>query len=221
MEPVRRSTLSQRADGAPSPPPLPEGIVAFVKRDCPTCALVAPVLAQLARAGGLTVYSQDDPAFPPGLTPIDDRSLSMSWHHQIEAVPTLIRVRDGAESERVLGWQREEWQALTGVENLGAGLPDWRPGCGSLSVDPALAPDLAVRFAASRLRARRIPLAPLEDEFEALYERGWSDGLPLVPPTEIGRLSGTGWATGYVGGIITLVLVLGFLAANPGTDCAP
>jgi MFS transporter, UMF1 family len=37
----------------------------------------------------------------------------------------------------------------------------------------------------------------------------------LVPPERIGRLSGTGWATGYIGGILSLVLVLGFLAANP------
>src|ERR1700681_3196065 len=37
----------------------------------------------------------------------------------------------------------------------------------------------------------------------------------LVPPNEIGRLSGTGWATGYVGGILSLILVLGFLAADP------
>src|SRR5204862_6525701 len=35
----------------------------------------------------------------------------------------------------------------------------------------------------------------------------------LVPPDRIGRLSGTGWATGYMGGIVSLVLVLGFLAA--------
>ena len=39
----------------------------------------------------------------------------------------------------------------------------------------------------------------------------------LVPPDQIGRLSGTGWATGYVGGILSLILVLGFLAANPET----
>src|SRR6202142_2644853 len=39
----------------------------------------------------------------------------------------------------------------------------------------------------------------------------------LVPPDRIGRLSGTGWATGYVGGILSLILVLGFLAASPGT----
>src|SRR3984957_16331313 len=39
----------------------------------------------------------------------------------------------------------------------------------------------------------------------------------LVPPDKIGRLSGTGWATGYIGGIISLILVLGFLAASPET----
>ena len=37
----------------------------------------------------------------------------------------------------------------------------------------------------------------------------------LVPPDKIGRLSGSGWALGYVGGILSLILVLGFMAANP------
>ena len=37
----------------------------------------------------------------------------------------------------------------------------------------------------------------------------------LVPPEQVGRLSGTGWATGYIGGLISLVIVLGFLAGNP------
>jgi hypothetical protein len=168
----------------PGAPPLPAGLVAVVKRDCPTCRLVAPVLAELARRTRLTVYSQDDPSFPPGLTPVDDRSLSVSWHHEIEAVPTLLRVGEGGREEaRVLGWQREEWEGLTGIEGLGPGLPAWRPGCGSLSVDPDLAPELAARFGASALRSRRVELAPLEDELEALFERGWTDGLPVVPPT--------------------------------------
>src|SRR6476646_40353 len=39
----------------------------------------------------------------------------------------------------------------------------------------------------------------------------------LVPPHRTGRLSGTGWATGYIGGILSLILVLGFLAASPET----
>jgi UMF1 family MFS transporter len=39
----------------------------------------------------------------------------------------------------------------------------------------------------------------------------------LVPPEKFGRLSGTGWAIGYLGGLVSLVAVLGFLAANPET----
>ena len=39
----------------------------------------------------------------------------------------------------------------------------------------------------------------------------------LVPPDKIGRLSGSGWALGYVGGILSLIVVLGFMAANPSS----
>jgi hypothetical protein len=165
-----------------------------VKRDCATCQLVAPLLAELAERIELTVYSQDDPSFPEGVEPVDDRSLEASWHWGIEAVPTLLRVVDGQERERALGWHRKEWEQLTGVENLGPELPEYRPGCGSLSVDPDRAPELALRFGSSKLRARRVELARLEDEVEALFERGWTDGLPVVAPTErrvLAMLEGT------------------------------
>ena len=145
--------MSTPASEAPEPvkPPLPDGIVAFVKRDCPTCELVAPVLAAIAEKADLTVYTQDDPAFPAGLSPVDDTDLAMSWHHEIEAVPTLLRVEGGREVERALGWHRGEWEALTGQSGLGADLPELRPGCGSLSVDPSRAPELAIRFSGSKL----------------------------------------------------------------------
>ncbi len=179
----------------PAPPPLPSGVVAFVKRDCPTCLLVAPVLAELSKRVPLTVYSQDDPAFPEPLIAVDDRDLAVSWHHAIEAVPTLLRVEAGREVERAVGWQRAEWEALTGAPGLGADLPDWRPGCGSLSVDPIRARSLELRFrGAARMKARRVELAPLEDDVEACFDRGWSDGLPVVPPTEarvLAMLAGT------------------------------
>ena len=82
-------------------PALPCGIVVFVKRDCPTCELVAPVLAELADRVALTVYTQDDPKFPeavPDRARLDDTSLEMSWHHKLEAVPTLLRVVSGVSS---------------------------------------------------------------------------------------------------------------------------
>jgi hypothetical protein len=179
----------------PGAPALPAGLVAIVKRDCPTCELVAPVLGELAARAELTVYSQDDPSFPSGLGAADDTSLAVSWHHEIEAVPTLLKVGvGGSEEDRAVGWHREEWESLSGLTGLGADLPDWRPGCGSRSVDPDLAPELAVRFGRSTLKSRRVELAALEDEVEALFERGWSDGLPLVPPSErrvLAMLEGT------------------------------
>ncbi len=146
-------------------PPLPDGVVAFVKRDCPTCELVAPVLAQLDAATALTVYTQDDPSFPDGVDAVDETSLERSWHHEIEAVPTLLRVEGGRETERALGWHREEWETLTGVSGLGPELPGFRPGCGSLSVDPSRIDELRVKFSGSKLRARRVELADLEDEW--------------------------------------------------------
>jgi hypothetical protein len=164
---------------------LDDGVIAVVKRDCPTCALVLPVLHELrARGVQLTVLTQDDVTFPDGLDPVDDTDLEFSWHHGIETVPTLIRIEDGSEVDRTVGWSRPQWQALTGLTDLGGGLPDHRPGCGSRSVDPDLAGELAARFSGSSLRSRRIELASLEDEWEALHDRGWSDGLPVVPPTE-------------------------------------
>ncbi len=39
----------------------------------------------------------------------------------------------------------------------------------------------------------------------------------LVPPGKLGRLSGTGWAMGYVGGLISLALILAFFVASPET----
>ena len=39
----------------------------------------------------------------------------------------------------------------------------------------------------------------------------------LVPPERLGRLSGTGWAVGYLGGLISLALTLALLAASPET----
>jgi thiol-disulfide isomerase/thioredoxin len=193
-------------------PPLPSGVVAFVKRDCPTCELVAPILAKLRKELGaldepvaLTVFTQDDPEFPAGSDRVDDTDLTVSWHHEIEAVPTLVRVKDGHEVDRALGWHRGEWEALTGISGLGEGLPELRPGCGSLSVDPSRAPELAIRFSGSKLQARRVEVASLEDEQEAFFDRGWTDGLPIVPPTEGRVLSMLGGTTRSPGEVVAIV----------------
>jgi len=39
----------------------------------------------------------------------------------------------------------------------------------------------------------------------------------LVPRNKVGSLSGLGWAVGYIGGMVSLILALAFLATNPET----
>lgn len=162
----------------------PDGLVAVVKRDCPTCTLVVPVLRELAEdAAGLTVFTQDDPTFPEGLDAVDDTDLSVSFALDLDTVPTLLRIEGGREVGRTVGWSREQWEAFTGRSGLGEGLPPHRPGCGSRTQDPDLVEARNAAAGAARLRSRRVELGDSEDDVEAMFERGWSDGLPLVPPT--------------------------------------
>lgn len=178
------------------------GVIAIVKRDCPTCELVAPVLVALQQRGVLDVVaSQDDPQFPHGAVVTDDRSLERSWRLAIEAVPTIVRFEDGLETGRVVGWNTEQWTAFfardDGPQALAehvAAMPMWRPGCGSRTIEPGMPEKLAVQFDGALLAARRIDLAAGDDEWEQMFRRGWSDGLPVVPPTPervMRMLSGT------------------------------
>jgi hypothetical protein len=162
-----------------------DGLVAVVKRDCPTCVLATPVLAELAATGGLTVFTQDDPSFPATVSArIDDTSLEVSHKLQIEIVPTLIRFESGREIGRTYGWDRREWERLSGIAGLGRDLPEARPGCGAKNVEPGALERLKIRLNETGLKSRRITIGEAEDEHEAMFARGWSDGLPLVPPTE-------------------------------------
>ena len=159
--------------------------------------MVAPLLTQLQLSHGITIYSQDDASFPDGAKAIHDADLSFSWHNNIETVPTVIKVVNGAETERIVGWMQNEWADMFNLPNIGDGLPTFRPGCGSLSVDPDKVDALRAKFEGSLLVSRRVSIATLEDEMEALFARGWTDGLPVVPPTQervMRMLSGTSLA---------------------------
>lgn len=147
--------------------------------------MIQPVLQRLAAdTTPLTVFTQDNPEFPTDVPQVvDDTDLTISYHLNIETVPTLLRVEDGQEVARIFGWSKFEWQAVTGIDSLGAELPEMRPGCGSKSVEPGIAEQLAVRFGDSAAAARQVALGPQEDEIEACFDREWSDGLPVVPPT--------------------------------------
>jgi UMF1 family MFS transporter len=97
--------------------------------------------------------------------------------------------------------RRKPWIAAFGtLLVIGASLM-WfgRPG------DPSVIPPLLLAYG----------IASVGVEFAIVFNNAM---MPtLVPSDRIGSLSGTGWATGYLGGILSLILVLGFLAASPET----
>lgn len=157
---------------------LLDGLVLVVKADCPTCQLVVPVLDEI---GDITVATQDDPTFP-SVSALDDTSLELSFALDIETVPTLLKIENGEVVDRTVGWSRDLWRKLTGVETLGEGLPEHRPGCGSRTLDADV---VASRIDTSHLASRRVTVGSLEDDIEACIARGWSDGLPVVPPTPV------------------------------------
>ena len=160
-------------DGLPT-----DGLVIVAKRECHTCEMIQPVMQSLDRAGPLTVFTQDDPAFPAGVgRVIDDHTLERSFHLGVETVPTLIRYQGGREVGRTFGWDRAAWVALAGPAAAGEGLPAWQPGCGSKSVEPGVQETLIARYGDPGLKAREIGVGEWDDPIEACFERGWSDGM--------------------------------------------
>ena len=107
-----------------------DGLAVFSKHACPTCSLIEPVMQRASKTvPSFQVVSQDDPKFPSGVANLlHDSELDHSWLSNIEATPTLIRFEGGREIERVVGWDRDGWRRLTGIRDLGEGLPAFRPG---------------------------------------------------------------------------------------------
>lgn len=60
-----------------------------------------------------------------------------------------------------------------------------------------------------------VSLAVFGMEFAAVFNNAMMPDL--VPRSELGRLSGSAWGLGYVGGLVSLILVLGFMSAQPDT----
>jgi len=182
------------------------GLVCFVKDDCPTCHEVVPLLQSLHDQWGpswpilLIGQTKDGNSklvekYNLTVPLLDDSSLQVSFDHDIDTVPSLFTVTaDTARQNMLVGFVKAEWRALLEQGTALASqlqawsvdwdaLPEWRPGCGSLSVDPLHADRLKAQASNSPLRARRLELGSADDEFEFMFDQGFSDGLPLVPPT--------------------------------------
>lgn len=162
-------------------------VLVFVAEECPTCTLalrrLAPLVAGLDEAGvTLAAVFEDPPEIAARLartTRFAGRALSepapyeVSRAYALEALPTTVLVgADGAELDRRVGWDAPGLQEL--LTRAGATLevtretPLVKPGCAAKSTYDA--------DTIALLDAR-------DDESEEMFARGWTDGLPVVPPT--------------------------------------
>src|SRR6266700_4433733 len=169
-------------------------LLLFVCEECPTSAMALRRLGPLCGAwqeAGLTVTAVfEDPlevavrvarrlGWQAGVA-AEDPPYRTSRAYRLVSVPTAVLVdRAGTIAGTVTGWDHAALVALIGRAGalLGAELaipeatePLLKPGCSSkAAIDPELAAAISVPAGT--------------DDVEEMFERGWTDGLPVVPPT--------------------------------------
>jgi len=169
-------------------------LLLFVSEECPTSAMALRRLGPLCPAwqeAGLTSAAVfEDPleiavrvarrlGWTGGVA-AEDPPYQTSRAYRLISVPTVVLV-DRAETiaGTVTGWDHAALTALIGRAGalLGTRLalpeatePLLKPGCSSKA---AIDPELAAAISA--------PAGT--DDVEEMFERGWTDGLPVVPPT--------------------------------------
>jgi len=148
-------------------------VVVFAHADCPTSTLALRRLATAGNGGGATLacVAEETPSRAAQLArrtgvrfPVlsEPAPFDTSRAYGIETVPTAVRIEPGGEiTGSVVGWDQERYEALLGTA-LPTGDPMRKPGCGARWTYEAVGG---------------------LDELEDMFERGWSDGLPVVPPT--------------------------------------
>jgi peroxiredoxin len=158
-------------------------LLLFVSEECPTCTLtlrrLAPLVPQLAASGLPITAIFEDPlevaarvARRTGFTGTvlsEPAPYEVSRAYELVSLPTFVFIdRDGQETQRVIGWDAEALQGLLSV-SIPDEAPRRKPGCAAKNT-----------YDAASLRA--LDGAGF-DELEEMFERGWTDGLPVIPPT--------------------------------------
>ena len=146
-------------------------VLLFAHADCPTSALTLRRLAGLEPARRIVCIAEEEAAEAARLarrTGFSHPVLAQPEPYEVSqafgaaTVPTAVVVeRDRAISDTVVGWDAGAYERLLGVELDGE--PRSKPGCTARWGYDSHAAGL--------------------DELEDMLERGWSDGLPVVPPT--------------------------------------
>lgn len=169
-------------------------LLVFVSEHCPTSALalrrLGPLCQAWAQAGLAAIAIFEDPLDLAirtarrlgwsGQVGAQEPPYPASRAYHVTTVPTTVLVgHDGLVAGAVTGWDQRSLAGLLSEagRHLGAELaapsetePLSKPGCSSkASIDPALAAAMSGQDGG--------------DEPEEMFERGWTDGLPVIPPT--------------------------------------
>lgn len=169
-------------------------ILLFLTEECPTSAMtlarLAPLVERLGQIGitlGAVFEDRLEVAARAarragfrGLVMSEPAPYDVSRAYALESVPTTVLVdSEGTAAGRVVGWDAEALEQLVEQACASVGAPaiqvtdeapTRKPGCAAKSTyDP------------DTLQLLDSPDAG--DEIELMYERGWTDGLPVIPPT--------------------------------------
>lgn len=185
-------------------------VLIFVAADCPVCGEVFGALSQLRATlehnAAVHMISQDEEmldaehsmnrrlgrgVFIPHHADVDfpildDSKLAASLRWAPQVLPALVALdTDGSEVQRVEGWVRSEWEQTVSdvASTVGAPVPPiaWEElptkleGCGSKHG--------FLDTAGTTLGSRQVTIGGEDDEFEFMADAGFTDGLPVVPPT--------------------------------------
>lgn len=169
-------------------------LLLFVSQECPTCAMTLRNLGPLCdgwERAGLSCTAIFEDALEvavrtgrrlgwPGRVASQAPPFATSRAYGLVSVPTAVLVDpSGSIARTVTGWDQPALARLAAAAGdlLGTRLavpaptqPLRKPGCSSKA---AIEPELAAAMAAPGGA----------DEMEEMFERGWTDGLPVVPPT--------------------------------------
>ncbi|HUZ84515.1 MAG TPA: hypothetical protein VMU66_07465 [Gaiellales bacterium] len=176
MDPGRTFVLPEVGGGRVTLASLLTGdglLVVFAHGDCPTSTLALRNLAAAGASGRACVLvaegRPEDAARLARRTGVrftvlaQEQPYPVTRAFAVETVPTAVLLdASGEESGRVVGWDRAAYERLLGAP-LEADGPEFKPGCASRATHPEQVGGL--------------------DEMEDMFERGFTDGLPVVPPT--------------------------------------
>jgi len=170
-------------------------LLLFVSEECPTSALAVRNLGPLCRAwesAGLSATAVfEDPLDVAlrvartlgwtGRVVSQDPPYQTSREYGLLAVPTAFLVGgDRIIAASVVGWNQP---ALADLVAKGAALVGSGPLPAPPATEPLLKPGCSSKAAMDPEVAAAVSRPAAADEMEEMFERGWTDGLPVVPPT--------------------------------------